>query len=89
MSTPIRPLQSEPVEGLLAEPGEAAPDPTGSMPERAPAVQPVPAIQPMPAVQPAFADQPDPTERVRIIEFRWQGPAGIQPVLYLERTRLH
>ena len=83
MSTSIRPLQSEPAGGLQAEPGEAAPDPTGSMPERAPAVQPVPAIRP------ATADQPEPTERLRIIEFRWQGPAGIQPVLYLERTRLH
>ena len=28
-------------------------------------------------------------ERIVLLEFRWTGPAGTQPVLYLERRLLH
>ncbi len=48
-----------------------------------------PARAPEAMVEPTPADPSEPTERLRIIEFRWNGPSGIQPVLFLERTRLH
>ena len=28
-------------------------------------------------------------ERIVLLEFRWMGPSGTQPVLYLERRLLH